>query len=232
HYRLLKVSDLGESNVDHRIGHLIVSSSNPTVGVLAHPGIVDVRIAARANDREEAERLIAPLEAEVRRLLGDHVFARDDETLESVVGGLLRERAATIATCEDLSAGTVADTFQQAAGELFVEGVVAGSDATVERLARTVGHAPPFTDGQALADALAQAVRRMSGAVLGLAVHAVAERGQSAENLGRGETYLALAGDGLGAARQIHSAGRGRPDRRRAAVHALSLVRRALLGLD
>jgi len=232
HYRVLKVSDLGESNVDHRIGHLIAASSNPTVGVLAHPGIVDVRIAARARDREEAERLIAPVEAEVRTLLGDNVFARDDETLESVVGNLLRERATTVSTYEDLSAGSIADIFQEAAGELFIQGMVVNCSEAIERLAATAGHSPPFDDGMALAESLARAVRKMSRADLGLAVHAVAERGQKAENLGRGETYVALTGEGVAASRQVHSAGRGRPDRRRAAVHALSLVRRALLGLE
>ena len=232
HYRLLKVSDLGESNVDHRIGHLIAASSNPTVGVLAHPGIVDVRIAARAPDKEEAEHLIAPVEAEVRKLLGDSVFARDDETLEGLVGGLLRERAATISTYEDLSAGSISDTFQEAAGDLFLQGVTINSDSGRERFAATVGDSPPLTDGAALTHSLANAVRAVSGADLGLAVHAVEQRGQTAENLGRGETYLALVGDGIAASRQVQSAGRGRPDRRRAAVHALSLVRRALLGLE
>ena len=231
HYRLLKVSDLGESNVDHLIGHLIAASSNPTVGVLAHPGIVDVRIAARARDTEEAERLIAPVEAEIRELLGDNVFAQDDETLESVVGGLLRDRGATISTYEDLSAGSITDIFQEAAGGLFIQGVTVNSDDAMKTLAATIGDSPSFADGLALAESLARAVRRMSGTDLGLAVHAVAERGQEAENLGRGETYVALAGDGIAASRQVHSAGRGRPDRRRAAVHALSLVHRALLDL-
>ena len=46
-YRVLKVTDMGESSVDHEIGDLIANSSNPTVGVLAHPGQVDVRITAK-----------------------------------------------------------------------------------------------------------------------------------------------------------------------------------------
>ena len=46
-YRVLKVAEIGESNVDDRIGHLIAELSNPTVGVLAHPGQVDIRIAAK-----------------------------------------------------------------------------------------------------------------------------------------------------------------------------------------
>jgi len=232
HYRVLKVSDLGESNVDHLIGHLIAASSNPTVGVLAHPGIVDVRIAARARNTDEAERLIAPVEAQVREVLGDNVFARDDETLEGVVGDLLRKRAATISTYEDLSAGSIAGIFREAAGELFIQGVTVNSDGVLRELAATVGHSPPFADGLALAESLAHAVRKVSGADLGLAVHAVEERGQKAENLGRGETYVALVGDGMAVHRQVHSAGQGRPDRRRAAVHALSLVRRTMLDLE
>src|SRR5262249_45997136 len=47
-YRVLKVAELGESRVDDLMGHLIANSRNPTVGVLAHPGQVDIRIAAKA----------------------------------------------------------------------------------------------------------------------------------------------------------------------------------------
>ncbi|MDD9994954.1 MAG: CinA family nicotinamide mononucleotide deamidase-related protein, partial [Dehalococcoidia bacterium] len=86
-YRVLKVAQLGESNVDDQIGHLIAGSSNPTVGVLAHPGQVDVRIAAKAASVADAQRLIEPVERQVRTLLGDHVFAADSETMEMVVGG-------------------------------------------------------------------------------------------------------------------------------------------------
>ncbi len=119
------------------------------MGVLAHPGIVDVRIAARAADREEAERLIAPVEEEVYGLLGDNVFARDEETMESVVGGLLREKRASISTYEDLSAGTVADTFQDAAGDLFVQGVTVNSADARQRLAAAGGQDLAPDDGLA-----------------------------------------------------------------------------------
>ena len=66
HYRVLKIVGIGESAVDDKVGHLIANSSNPTVGVLALPGQVDVRIAAKAADRDEAVKMIAPVEAEVR----------------------------------------------------------------------------------------------------------------------------------------------------------------------
>ena len=98
HYRILKVADLGESAVDDLIGHLIAGSKNPTVGVLAHPGQVDVRIAALAEDVEQANKLIDNVDGEIRKLLTDNIFAVDEETIESVIGDLLSDLNATVAT--------------------------------------------------------------------------------------------------------------------------------------
>ncbi len=232
HYKLLKVGDLGESNVDHLIGHLIAGSSNPTVGVLAHPGQVDVRIAAMAEDMERASELIEPVAVEARRLLGDHVFAEDDETMEGIVGGLLESAGQTVASYEDLSGGSVAQALEEAAGGRFVQGFMANSNDVLEKIALAGGERPPFADGASRAAALARAVRRFSGAGLGIAAHGVAEGDQRTQNLGRGETFLAIAGENSLRSRHVRSAGRGAPDRRRAAINVLSLLRRELLGLS
>ncbi|MDA0232463.1 MAG: CinA family nicotinamide mononucleotide deamidase-related protein [Chloroflexi bacterium] len=231
HYRVLKVADIGESAVDDRIGELISGSENPTVGVLAHPGQVDVRITARAGTKAEASLLIDPVETQVRSLLGDHVFATDGETMASVTGDLLRKLDSTIATCEDLSAGAVADAVREAAGPLFAEGVILNSNEALDRLAISGGERPPFPDGAARSAALARAIKHMAGTEIGLAVHAVPEGDQQAENLGRGETYVTLVTADSVRARHVRSAGSGRPDRQRAAMHALSLLRRHLQGL-
>lgn len=231
HYRVLKVADIGESGVDDRIGKLIAGSENPTVGVLAHPGQVDVRITARAGTLHEAAKLIDPVEAEVRMLLGDHVFATDDQTMASVTGELLKANNTTVATCEDLSGGAVADAIHEAAGQLFAEGVILNSNEALDRLAISGEETPPFKDGKTRSMALARAIRRMAGTEIGIAVHAVPEGDQRAENLGRGETYVSLATANSERSRHVRSAGSGRPDRQRAAMHALSLLRRHLLGL-
>ena len=231
-YRVLKIVDLGESNVDHLIGHLMSDDGNPGVGTMAHPGQVDVRIVARAGSVAEAEALIGPVEEEVRNLLGDNVFGADDETLESVIGSLIAEKGLTVATYEDLAGGSIADVFQRAAGTAFVEGAIINTNRALERLARAGDETPPFADGPARAAALSRAVRTASGATLGVAVHAVEEGDQRTENLGRGETYIAVTDDKGTYARHVRSAGRGAPDRRRAAMSSLSLVRRVLLGLD
>ena len=57
-YKILKVADIGESAVDDKIGDFIANSKNPTVGVLAHPGQVDIRITAKVKSLTEADDLI------------------------------------------------------------------------------------------------------------------------------------------------------------------------------
>ena len=232
HYRILKVADLGESAVDDRIGHLIAESANPTVGVLAHPGQVDVRIAALAKSIDEANGLIDVVDTEVRELLGDHIFGVDDETIESVIGKLVAESKATVATCEDLSGGAVAVAIQEAAGPAFLESAIANTNDALEKIARAGGENPPFEDGAERAAALARAIRQTSGATYGIAVHGVEEGDQRTENLGRGETYIVVSGPNGERARHVRSAGRGAPDRRRAAMGTLSLFRRELLGIS
>ena len=232
HYRILKVADLGESAVDDRIGHLIAESANPTVGVLAHPGQVDVRIAALAKSIDEANGLIDVVDTEVRELLGDHIFGVDDETIESVIGKLVAESKATVATCEDLSGGAVAAAIQEAAGPAFLESAIVNTNDALEKIARAGGENPPFEDGVERAAALARAIRQTSGATYGIAVHGVEEGDQRTENLGRGETYIVVSGPNGERARHVRSAGRGAPDRRRAAMGTLSLFRRELLGIS
>lgn len=249
HHRVLRVGELGESAVDHRIGSIITASTNPKVGVLAHPGQVDVRISARAESAAAARRLIEPIEDEIRAALGDHVFAVDGETLESVVAAALARRGWQVASCEDRTGGTVAAALREAAGERFVEGRIATTAAARVRLADAAGEGTDRA-GAALASALARAVCRLSGADVAVAVHSTdaAAPGPGAnggsghmavaatvtgsaqpQNLGPGDTWLAIAG---AAGEHRHHLGigvRGQVDRRRAAVAALSLLRRSLL---
>ena len=232
-YRVLKVTDMGESSVDDKIGRLIAESSSPTVGVLAHPGQVDVRIAAKASSREEAMKLIAPVEAEVRGLLGSHVFAVDDETMEDAVGRLLREKDRTVAVFEDMTAGLVAERLQRASRDHFPEGRVAPGERAARRLlarSRRPEQADALLDQpEQLTEELAWTVRQEAGSDLGLALHAVEAPGDTAVNLARGQTYISVTDGTDFHTRTYNLGGRGGPDRTRMSLNAISLIRTVLL---
>ena len=81
--RVLHCAGLSEGTIDERIEDL-ERLGNPTVGLAAHTGVVDVRITAKAESEASASRLIAGLEEDVRRRLGNAVFGADEDRLDRV----------------------------------------------------------------------------------------------------------------------------------------------------
>jgi competence/damage-inducible protein CinA-like protein len=89
--RVLHTSGLGEGDIDEQIGDL-ETLANPTVGLAAHNGVVDIRIAAKAETEAEADRKIAEVEQDLRARLGGYIFGVDDDTLEGVTLALAEAR--------------------------------------------------------------------------------------------------------------------------------------------
>ena len=233
HYRVLKIIGIGESAVDDKVGHLIVNSQNPTVGVLALPGQVDVRVAAKAANRDEAMKMIAPVEAEVRSLLGNAIFAADEETMEHVVGKLLRAQKRTVAACEDLTCGQLAERLQTAGTESFGAGFICNSEASIRALIKNASDLKNIdallNEPVALTDELARAARELSGCDFGLALHAVADPNSKIQNLASGQAYFSLTNGKTFLRRESASAGRGAYDRSRMTLNAIDLLRTALV---
>jgi nicotinamide-nucleotide amidase len=104
--RSIKLFAISESKVDSLIADL-TPSNNPTIGVYAKQDGIHIRITAKAGSESEAARAIVPVEAEVRRLLGEFVWGADDDTQESVVVNLLRAHGVTIGVYETVTGGQV-----------------------------------------------------------------------------------------------------------------------------
>lgn len=87
--RVLRVCGLGESGVDKQIGDLIRNCQNPRIGLLASPGDIKISVVGHGGSREEAERLIDPIEKEIRNRMGHLIYGVDAETLEGKVAEYL-----------------------------------------------------------------------------------------------------------------------------------------------
>ena len=81
--RVLHTVGVGESQIDDLISDL-EELSNPTVGLAAHYGQVDVRITVKAESEEASAILITPLENKLRHRLGEWIYGVDQESLEEV----------------------------------------------------------------------------------------------------------------------------------------------------
>jgi hypothetical protein len=89
--RVLHTAGVGESQIDDRIGDL-EALTNPTVGLAAHFGQVDIRITAKADGEAHADGLIAEIEESLRRRLGNWIYGADQDTLEQIVLNALQSK--------------------------------------------------------------------------------------------------------------------------------------------
>ncbi len=110
--RIIHTAGAGESQIDELIGDL-EQLSNPTVGMAAHSGQVDIRITAKAGSSEEADQLIQPVEAEVRSRLKDWVYGADEQSLESVARLNLRDKGWRIVVVESGLGGELTDRLSE-----------------------------------------------------------------------------------------------------------------------
>lgn len=124
--RVLRVLGLGESTVEERIKDLVLEQTNPTIAFLAPKGEVLIRITAKAKNEADAEKLIAVPEREIRKRLGSFIYGTDDDTMEKVVVGLLKEKGLTVSTAESCTGGLIAKRLTDVPGasENFMYGIV------------------------------------------------------------------------------------------------------------
>ncbi|MBM3659287.1 MAG: CinA family nicotinamide mononucleotide deamidase-related protein, partial [Actinobacteria bacterium] len=106
--RSLKTWGTSESGLAEMIAHRVDAQSNPTIAFLAR-GIegLYVRMTAKAATEAEAQALLDAEDAELRSVLGELVFGIDDETMESTVLRMCRERGWTLGVAESLTGGLI-----------------------------------------------------------------------------------------------------------------------------
>lgn len=130
HSRILRIAGIGESLVESKVAHLM-EASNPTVAPYAHVSEVHLRLTARAESREAADKLIDPVDREIRHILGSAVYGINETTLEAAVLTQLIEANKTVAVAESLTGGELGGRFTGVPGasKAFVGGVICYTDA-------------------------------------------------------------------------------------------------------
>lgn len=236
-HRVLRTAGMWESAVAEALAaevDRLAPIGNPRIAFLASGGQTRVRITARARDRAEAETLIAPVEAAARAALGAGVYGGEEDSLESVVLGLLRARSATLAVAESITGGLLAGRLTDVPGSSVVfRGGVVSYATDVKASALGVDQALLAAEGAVSANtaaAMAAGVRVRLGADYGLATTGVAGPGEL-EGKPAGTVHLGLAGPDGTITRSLRLPGDRERVRAFAAVTALDLARRTLAGL-
>jgi nicotinamide-nucleotide amidase len=194
--RTLWFAGIGESALAEQVQDFL-NATDPTVAPLAGQGKVRLRITTRAATQEEAEEKIAPVEKEILSRLGDYYFGEDDETLESAVGRLLKERGESLALAESCTGGLLAKRLTDIAGSsaYFKEGLITYSNGSKERWLG-VPHEMLLEHGavsEPVARKMAEGVRKISGADYGLSVTGIAGPDGGTEEKPVGLVFVGLS---------------------------------------
>ncbi len=235
--RTVKTFGIGESAAEALLRDLMNALHNPTLAPYAKPTGTELRITAHAPTREEALRLIAPVEEQVKAILKDKVIGVDVDSLEEVCFALLKDRGLTVGTAESCTGGLLAKLLTDLPGSSavfrggvvsYTNGVKAGLLGVPQDLLDRYGAVSPQ-----VAEAMARGAKAALGCDIALSTTGVA--GPDADDRGNpiGLVYLGLAwGDQC----QVTEFRAGPVERervrRQAAQTALDLLRRHLTGLD
>ena len=216
---------IGESRADEMLGSIeaFKQEGGIKLGFQAHYPQLETKLAVRGDDEADLAARLGPVEAEVRKRLGNFIIAEDDQTIEGVILGSLTAGGHTLATAEMFTSGNIAARLAPLPGaeKFFKRGVVA-RDPVELGLAGEVS-APA-------AAAIAEDQRKASGASHGLTV--LMQLDEGADRPDFGATICIGIADAKGTvSRQARLIGGRDWVRVGAAELGLDCLRRHLLGL-
>ena len=231
--RYLRVFGIGESRLETMLSDLF-HGKNPTLALYCGPGEVTARVTAMAADAEQARALVEPLEAELRRRLGKHVYGEGaDYAVERAAYELLYARGETVSFAESLTGGLVSARLVGVPGASNVlnESHVTYADAAK---ARVLGVKRETLEkhtavSEACAREMAEGVRRLSGADWGVSTTGYAGPDGGADGTPVGTVYIGVAGRGGTRVEERHFRGNRDFIRTLTASWALNALRLAML---
>ncbi len=230
--KTLYIFGMGESQVEDTLRELMLASMNPTVAPYAKQGEVQVRVSAKAQSEQEAQALIDPVVAQVKRMLGDVVYGVDVGSLQNALVQTLTEKKLIAATAESCTGGLVSAAITDISGAsaVFAGGVCTYTNALKTKLLgvsedtlATVGAVSAETAQQ-----MAKGVRTLTGADIGVGITGIAGPGGGSDEKPVGLVYVAVSSEAHSEVKKLMLS-RGHKDERgiirnAAMLNALSMM--------
>lgn len=225
--RWYRVANMPESELDAKIAPVYTKYTNPATTVLASPGDIHIHLRARCASEAEAEGLLAEVGEPIEAILGKHIYSNNGLSLEAALGELLRQRQATVATAESITAGGIGAKLTQTSGssDYFAGGFLVYSNQMKQSLLEIPEAmlAEHTAVSDPVARAMAEAARQRTGATYGLSATGYADGDQA------GTVWLGLATPQHSHARKLQLTGDRARVRLMTAINAVDWLRLHLL---
>lgn len=199
-HRTVLTTGVGESFLANQLSgwEQMLEEHRIALAYLPSPGMVKLRMSSYGEQGRDVESDFRQCEHELHRLVGEHIFGYDKDTLQEIVGKLLRERGASLAVAESCTGGTLSRLITSVPGssDYFLGGVVSYSNA-VKRSILAVDAADIEqynVVSHEVARAMAQGVRARLGSDWAISTTGIAGPGGGTDTHPVGLIYVAVAG--------------------------------------
>jgi nicotinamide-nucleotide amidase len=231
--RDLRITGLGESDVETRVRPLYELYPDTETTILASPGAVQLHPRIWSRDAAHAEKVLDEITQRMALALGEHLYSMHGETLEEVVARILTENRATIAVAESCTGGMLAERLTNLGGSsvYFLGGVVCYSNDLKTSM---VGVPKEMIESKGavsseVALALAEGIRKRTGATIGVGITGIAGPGGGTPEKPVGLVHIGLADERGPRERAYRYPGNRERIRSFATQSALDAVRRHFL---
>lgn len=223
---------LPEADVDAKLQGLV--PKRVALGLLASPTGVLVSLTTQAH-RAITEETLSSLTEEVRRRLGQWIYAEGHDTMEEVVGRLLAKQGLTVAVAESCTGGLIGHRLTQVPGSsTYVDrgAICYSNQAKIDMLQVPANLIVQYgAVSREVAAAMAHGLRERAGVSVALSVTGIAGPGGATETKPVGLVYIGLdGGEGEVVTKEFRFHGDRAVIKQRASQAALDVLRRWLMG--
>src|SRR5271165_5133048 len=229
--RFYRSVGMTESDLDQLIAPVYTRYTNPATTILAASGEIHVHLRARCADAAQAEALLDEVANQIEPLLGDRIYSRNGDSLEAVVGSLLRERKAHLSVAESATGGLLGGriTAVPSSSDYFVGGFLTYTDQMKTEL---LGVPAELIEehtavSEPVAKAMAEGAQRLTHSDYALSITGYA----GPDGAQVGVVFIGLATPSGVQVRRVQLPGDRERIRMFSTNTALDLLRRALLGI-
>ncbi|MBA7543859.1 putative competence-damage inducible protein [subsurface metagenome] len=232
--KTLKITGLGESSVNELIRDYMNKQTDFTFGIYANPEDIQVQVTTQAPTEKEVEKLLQSSVNQLTKMLGNYVFGNDEETIEEVVGNLLRTKKLKVAVAESCTGGMLGEMITRIPGssEYFQGGVISYNAKVKEGLLKVPTEVlKKYGEvSEQVARLMAEGVRINCHSDIGISITGIAGPGGATEKKKVGLVYMALTDDEKTITQKHQLFGSRQLIRLRASRRALNMLRMYLMG--
>ena len=230
--KIVNIMGMGESYVAEQLDDLL-QNDDPTVAPYAKEGEMMLRVTTMAKNEDEANKKMEPALKRINEVVGNCIYAYDDEPLENVVYNILKEKNLTLTTAESCTGGLIGSIITNVPGisSYYKEGIITYSnEAKMKYLSvkeETLNQYGAVSEQTA--KEMAEGALKNSGADISVAVTGIAGPDGGTAEKKVGLVYIAVADKESTNVEKFQFTGTRQKVRRLAAKNAINMVRKKLL---